>query len=191
MRHPKQSTLALQAGGDLSAFARWRTERHLARCGQCRDEMAGFEAMRSTMADLLEMPELPWNRIAAEMRANIRLGLAAGECVRPVEKAGWASRRAGWRVAVAMASITALAVTGLVLERPRPVVDSQNAAQNAARDENASVQTGPDGIGNPAMRLMYRGAERVQLSASAEGSVQAQYTNPVTGYMTVSQVDVQ
>ena len=183
MRHPKQATLALQAGGDLGAFARWRTERHLVKCGQCRDEVAGFEAMRSTMADLLEMPELPWNRIAEEMRANIRLGLAAGECVRPVEKMGWASRRAGWRVAVAMASITALAVTGLVLERPRPVMEP--------RDENAAVQTGPDGIGNQTMKLMYRGAEGVQLSASAEGSVQAQYTNPVTGYMTVSQVDVQ
>jgi hypothetical protein len=183
MRHPNQSTLALQAGGDLGAFVRWRTERHLAKCGQCRDEVAGFEAMRGAMADLLEMPELPWNRIAEEMRANIRLGLSAGECVRPVERAGWASRRAGWRVAVAMASITALAVTGLVLERPRPIVD--------ARDENAAVQTGPDGIGNPAMKLMYRGAEGVQLSASAEGSVQAQYINPVTGYMTVSQVDVQ
>jgi hypothetical protein len=183
MRHPKQATLALQAGGDLSAFARWRTERHLAKCARCRDEVAGFEAMRGTMADLLEMPDLPWNRIAEEMRANIRLGLAAGECVRPVDKAGWASRRAGWRVAVAMASITALAVTGLMLERPRPVVE--------ARDENAGVQTAPDGIGNQAMRLMYRGAEGVQLSASAEGSVQAQYTNPNTGYMTVSQVDVQ
>jgi hypothetical protein len=183
MRHPKQATLALQAGGDLGAFARWRTERHLAKCARCRDEVAGFEAMRGTMADLLEMPDLPWNRIAEEMRANIRLGLAAGECVRPIDKAGWASRRAGWRVAVAMASITALAVTGLMLERPRPIVE--------LRDENAGVQTTPDGIGNPAMRLMYRGAEGVQLSASAEGSVQAQYTNPNTGYMTVSQVDVQ
>jgi hypothetical protein len=84
---------------------------------------------------------------------------------------------------VAMASITALAVTGLMLERPRQLAEP--------REENAAVQTGPDGIGNPTMRLMYRGAEGVQLSAGAEGSVQAQYTNPVTGYMTVSQVDVQ
>jgi hypothetical protein len=184
MRHPKQATLALQAGGDLGAFARWRTERHLANCARCRDEVAAFAAMRGEMADLLEMPELQWSRMAEEMRANIRLGLAAGECVRPVEKAGWASRRAGWRVAVAMASIAALAVTGLMLERPpRPLVEPLY--------ENAGVQTAPDGIGNPAMRLMYRGAEGVQLSASAEGSVQAQYTNPNTGYMTVSQVDVQ
>lgn len=183
MRHPKQDTLALHAGGDLSAFARWRTERHLAICGPCRDEVAEFDAMRRNLADLLEMPELPWNRIAEEMRANIRLGLAAGECVRPVEKAGWISRRGGWRVAVAMASIAALAVTGLMLERPRPAPEQ--------RDENASVQTAPDGIGNQAMRLMYRGAEGVQLSASAEGSVQARSARPVTGYMTVSQVDVQ
>jgi hypothetical protein len=186
MRHPKQATLALQAGGDLGAFARWRTGRHLAKCERCRSEVAEFEAMRGSMADLLQMPELHWNRIAAEMRANIRLGLAAGECVRPVDKSGWASRQAGWRVAVATTIITALAVTGLMLERPRPPI-----YQNATRDENASVQTTPDGIGNPAMRLMYRGAEGVQLSASAEGSVQAQYTNPETGYMTVSQVDVQ
>jgi anti-sigma factor RsiW len=183
MRHPKQATLALHAGGDLRAFARWKTERHLAQCGQCREEVAEFEGMRQNMADLLGMPELPWNRIAEEMRANIRLGLAAGECVRPVEKAAWTSLRAGWRMAVAMASIMALAVTGLVLERPRPPVEP--------RDENAGVQTAPDGIGNPTMRLMYRGAEGVQLSAGAEGSVQAQYTNPVTGYMTVSQVNVQ
>ncbi len=183
MRHPKQATLSLHAGGDLGAFARWRTERHLAICERCRDEVAGFGNLRRSMADLLGMPELPWNRIAEEMRANIRLGLAAGECVRPVEKAGWMPRQAGWRVVVAMASIAALAVTGLVLERPRPAQER--------RDENAGVQTAPDGIGNQAMRLMYRGAEGVQLSAGAEGSVQAQYTNPVTGYMTVSQVDVQ
>jgi hypothetical protein len=183
MRHPKQATLALQAGGDLGAFARWRTERHLASCAQCRDEVAEFGAMRRNVADLLEMPELPWNRIAAEMRANIRLGLAAGECVRPVERASWTSLRNGWRVAVAMASIAALAVTGLMLEHPRPIVEQ--------RDESAGVRTAPDGIGNQNMRLMYRGAEGVQLSASADGSVQAQYTNPVTGSMTVSQVDVQ
>lgn len=186
MRHPKQATLALHAGGDLGALARWRTERHLANCAQCRDEVAAFEAMRSEVADLLEMPELPWNRIAEEMRANIRLGLAAGECVRPVDRLAWPSRRAAWRAAVAMASITALAVTGLMLDHPRQATD----AQNAARDQSA-VQTAPDGIGNEAMRLMYRGAEGVQLSASAGGSVQAQYTSPVTGYMTVSQVDVQ
>jgi len=75
MKHPNQATLALHAGGDLGFFARWRTERHLAQCDRCRDEVDAFVATREIIPDLAEIPELPWNRLAAEMRANIRLGL--------------------------------------------------------------------------------------------------------------------
>jgi hypothetical protein len=132
------------------------------------------------MAELAEVPELPWGLMAAEMRANIRLGLSAGECVRASENRS--SFHLGWRSVVAMASIAALIVTGMVLERPRIRVN---------REESAALQTSPDGIGNQTMRLMYRGAEGVQLSASAGGSVQAHYTDPTTLYMTVSEVDAQ
>ena len=180
MKHPNQAALALHAGGDLSAFARWRMERHLAQCDRCRKEVSAFQAVRNSIADLAEVPELPWGLMAAEMRANIRLGLSAGECVRAHESR--ASFHLGWRSVVAMASIAALIVTGLVLERPRIRVN---------REESAALQTSPDGIGNQTMRLMYRGAEGVQLSASAGGSVQAHYTDPTTLYMTVSEVDAQ
>ena len=82
MKHPNQATLALHAGGDLGFFARWRTERHLRQCDRCRDEVDAFAATREIIPELAEIPEIPWNRLAAEMRANIRLGLEAGECVR-------------------------------------------------------------------------------------------------------------
>ncbi len=181
MRHPNQAALALQAGGDLGAFARWRMERHLANCSRCREEVSAFQSVRNSMSELGEMPELPWSLMAAEMRANIRLGIAAGECVRP---AGGRSRfvHMGWRPMVAMASIAALVVTGIILERPR---------LRPGLPENTALLTAPDGIGNQTMRLMYRGAEGVQLSASAGGSVQAHYTDPNTSYMTVSEVDAQ
>jgi hypothetical protein len=180
MRHPNQAALALHAGGDLGAFARWRMERHLAQCGCCREEVSGFQSVRNSMAELAQVPELPWSLMAAEMRANIRLGLSAGECVRTAERK--LSLHLGWRSAVAMASIAALAITGIILEHPR---------MRFNREENATLQTSPDGIGNQTMRLMYRGADRVQLSASAGGSVQAHYTDPTTLYMTVSEVDAQ
>jgi hypothetical protein len=180
MRHPNQAALALQAGGDLGTYARWRMERHLAGCAPCREEVASFQAMRESMADLARLPELPWNQMAAEMGANIRLGLSAGECVSSANSR--TTLHLGWRSAVAFASIAALAVTGIILERPRLKID---------REENSALQTAPDGIGNQAMRLMYRGAEGVQLSASAGGSVQARYTDPNTLYMTVSEVDAQ
>jgi anti-sigma factor RsiW len=180
MRHPNQATLALHAGGDLDAFARWRMERHLAQCTRCRKEVSAFQSVRNSIAELAEVPELPWNLMAAEMRANIRLGLSAGECVRAAESK--VSFHLGWRSVVAMASIAALIVTGMVLERPRVRFN---------REENATLQTSADGIGNETMRLMYRGADGVQLSASAGGSVQAHYTDPTTLYMTVSEVDAQ
>lgn len=180
MRHPNQAALALHAGGDLGAFARWRMERHLAQCDRCKKEVSGFQTVRDSIAELADVPELPWGLMAAEMRANIRLGLSAGECVRASESRS--TFYLGWRSVVAMASIAALIVTGLVLERPRIRV---------SREETAALQTSPDGIGTQTMRLMYRGAEGVQLSASAGGSVQAHYTDPATSYMTVSEVDAQ
>src|SRR5271169_6208843 len=81
MKHPNEGTLALHAGGDLGLVAGWRTERHLAKCDRCRDSLAAFSELREVLPELAEIPEVPWNRLAAEMRANIRLGLAAGECV--------------------------------------------------------------------------------------------------------------
>src|SRR5262245_31994762 len=88
MRHPEETTLALHSSGDLGWFAGWRTERHVAHCARCRDEVAAYREMREMLPDLAELPEVAWNRLAADMRANIRLGLAAGECVREVEEAG-------------------------------------------------------------------------------------------------------
>src|SRR5262249_2438739 len=122
MKHPNQATLALHAGGDLGFIARWLTGRHLARCGQCRDELAAFEAMRAIVPDLSEVPELSWNRLGAGMRANIRLGLAAGECVKSAEPPlRTLPLFNGARAVVALASVAALLATGLMLERPKPI----------------------------------------------------------------------
>src|SRR5215831_4773166 len=93
MKHPSQATLALHAGGDLGPVARWFTERHVSHCERCREEVEAFQLTRQILPDLAEIPEIPWNRLAAEMKANIRLGLAAGECVRlgdpPLREARW------------------------------------------------------------------------------------------------------
>ena len=82
MTHPDQTILALYAGQDLGWFRRRRTERHLASCRQCRNEVQAFASARDHLVALNELPAISWNRLAIEMKANIRLGLAAGECVR-------------------------------------------------------------------------------------------------------------
>ena len=108
MRHPKLARLALYAGGDLGFLVRWRTDRHVAGCEQCGAEVEALENTLGILPDLAEMPEVSWDRLAAEMKANIRLGLAAGECVRAGEPLGRTPLFGGARAVVAMASLMAL-----------------------------------------------------------------------------------
>jgi hypothetical protein len=184
MKHPNQAALALYAGGDLGFFARWRTERHLAKCESCGEEVASFQATREIVTDLSEIPDIPWNRMAAEMKANIRLGLAAGECVR-VSETPLRERRifTGVRAAVALASIVTLAITGLVME-PRTgekPVDDHTVLQG--------IHNGIEvGGGGRAFRLMNTGATEVTLSPDAEGAMGARYVDPDTGQVTINKV---
>jgi hypothetical protein len=184
MKHPDRATLALHAGGDLGPIARWRTGRHLAECGDCRDEVSAFRGIRSILPELAETPEISWNRLAAEMKANIRLGLAAGECVRigqmPLRETRLFTRA---RAVVAFASVVVLLVTGLVLEHPAPI---------APKYDGVVVQTTADGIqvrgGGQALRLLHSGAQNVQYSVGAQGSMRARYVDPETGYVTINNV---
>jgi hypothetical protein len=191
MKHPNQATLALHAGGDLGFLARWRTDRHLAQCEECRDELDAFAATREIIPELAEIPEVPWNRLAAEMRANIRLGLEAGECVRnddvPLRQTPFFT---GARAAVALASVVALLVTGVMLERPMP------NPTTASVDDSMVVQATTDGIqvwhGGQALRLMnperLDPQQRVTYSPDAQGGMRARFVDPKTGYVTINNV---
>ncbi len=182
MKHPNQEALALYAGGDLGFFARRRMERHLSQCDVCGEEVASFRAVREIVTDLNEMPELQWSRLAAEMRANIRLGIAAGECVRtetPLrESRGFLAARA----AVAFASIVVLLAAGLILQGPTPArADQRTVLQPIA----GGIQIGE---GGSAFRLLNTGAKNVTFSIDAQGSVGARYVDPSTGYVTINNV---
>jgi hypothetical protein len=191
MKHPDQASLALHAGGDLGFFARWRVERHLAGCDRCRDEVDAFTATREIIPDLAEIPEVPWNRLAAEMRANIRLGLEAGECVRAGDVPLRQTPLFTWaRAAVALASIVALLVTGIALERPAP------SPLTAFADDITIVQATDDGIqvrrGARAFRLInphrLDPQQRVTYSTDAQGSMGARYVDPETFNVTINRV---
>lgn len=191
MKHPDQATLALHAGGDLGWFARWRTERHMGKCERCRDEVDAFTGMREIVTDLTEIPEVPWNRLAAEMRANIRLGLEAGECVRsgdvPLRETPLFT---GARAVVAFASIIALLVTGIMLERPAPFGATVHA------DDSMVVQAIGNGIqvgrGDQSLRLMNPDRldpqQRATYSPDAQGSMSARYVDPNTFNVTINNV---
>jgi hypothetical protein len=185
MRHPEETILALHSAGDLGWFAAWRTERHVARCARCRDEVAGFRQVREALPDLAALPEGSWNRIAAEMRANIRLGLAAGECVGEVTEDEPSPLFGKARAVLACASIFTLIVTGLVLERPTPSA-SRTGTVAEAIDNGIQMRAGDQGFG-----LMHAGARSVINTVSAQGTMGARYVDPQTDLVTMTKVYVE
>jgi hypothetical protein len=192
MTHPSQSILALYAGQDLGWFHRWRTERHLAHCRECRMEVRNFASASEELAGLNELPEIPWNRMAAEMKANIRLGLAAGECVRSEPATGllgWPGEwMSGARAVAACASVLALVGASLFLERPTPIAPETAKA-------GAVLRVTADGIelnqGGQTLSLLHVRSGEVSYSAGAQGSMRAGYVDSDTGNVTIDNVYVQ
>jgi anti-sigma factor RsiW len=186
MKHPGEATLALFAGKDLGPLARWRTQRHLDRCPRCRAEVTEFSGLRLEMGDLTELPGISWNRLAAEMKANIHVGLAAGECVRD-SRLG-ASPLLGMRAAIACASVAVLLLAGMLLEKPAPVAIAEQRA-------GVSLQAIHNGLemrdGDQAFVLKNGSAGEVTYSAGAQGSIGARFVDRTTGYMTINTVYVQ
>lgn len=181
--------MALFAGGDLGWLARWNAQRHLAACARCRREVAEFSAVRSEITELGELPELPWNRLAAEMKANIRVGLAAGECVAPYTPP--LDRFPGRRMLVAYASIVALVAAGLWLQHPMPTVTSRPPDGIWLRATDSAIELNE---GGKVLRLMHTRAtdpRDVIQSVGAQGSLRARYVDADTGYVTINNVYVQ
>ena len=150
--------------------------------------LACFGAAREILPELAATPEVAWNRLAAEMKANIRLGLAAGECVRAEDlPAAVAPPFAGARALVAFASVIVLVAAGLVLERPAE-------APGAGPFQGSEVRATANGIqvrgGGGALQILNAGVEanEVTYTPGAQGSMRARYVDSETGYVTVTDV---
>jgi hypothetical protein len=208
MKHPAQSDLALYATGDLPVWQRSLVGLHAAGCADCWGWVAAYRADRESVRQLAaEMPVgVNWDRLAAEMAANVRVGLAAGECVAPrVRKPTLA---AGWRVAAVAAGVTILLVSAWWLNMPRAEsVALGRAIQKIAQarpwhggilaleDQGPLVEISAAGIQlqqNGGTLGMSQGKERpVSVTLSAQGSARARYIDADTGQVTITGVYAQ
>jgi len=192
MSHPSELSLALLAGGDLGVWARWRVRLHLSGCESCRRELEQFEFSRERLRSAPE--ELPgdvnWAPLAAEMKANIHLGLAAGECVGPVVAR---SARRRWHKAVILAPVVvpvvALLLIGVWVGMPRP-----QGAKTAWVD-GTLIEATSGGIelrqGDRMLSLRHPDAGDVTYAADAKGTVRAGYVDAETGQVTIHNVYAQ
>jgi len=184
MKHPSQTNLALFAGGELGRWTRWSVKRHVGICEECQRDISDFSALRAETAVLAELPEVSWDSIAAEMKANIRLGLEAGECVNPhpVSQMVFSPR-----ALAACVSLAALLVVSVFLERPAPRGMDIKTSEPVLETSRAGIHLSEGAQG---IVLLNRHAHQVNDLATGR-AMQQSYVDSETGLVTVNNVYVE
>lgn len=185
--HPSESELSLFAGGDLGLIERWRMSRHVRSCASCeasvRDFRTSAEALLAGAGDL--PPGVNWDRLATEMTGNIRVGLAAGECV------GEAPRKRefhGWRAAAVVCSATMLLFVAWILNVPRKAAPQEFGI--ALRKTELGIQM-REGAG--ALTLLHTNADSQApvISSSSPGQLRTRYVDADSNQVTINNVYAQ
>jgi anti-sigma factor RsiW len=202
-RHLAETGLALYASGDLPFWRGTLVKLHLRRCDECRGLV---EALRRDREELRgsadDMPgNVDWDQLAAEMTANIRVGLAAGECVTPRERK---IASISWRPAAIAAGLVVLMAGAWWLNIPRTdteaigraIRDMASGGRATATQENRDPVVGASSTGvelvenGGQMRIKQGGLEPVMFSVSTQGSASARYVED-TGQVTITATYVQ
>lgn len=204
--HITETDLALYVSRDLTLWDLARVRLHSAGCERCRRTAEEYRKDRTRVREIVsEMPEgLDWERLSSEMTANIRVGLAAGECVAPRRHRAVGL---GWRPAAAMAGLAVLLATGWWLNMPPSTTVALGRAFSAilhGRGSSIELVTEPRGAFVEAtangvelrenggrLGVLQGGPPPVTFSVTSQGSASARYVNGDTGQMTITSVYAQ
>lgn len=202
--HINETDLALYASGDQGAWRALTIRLHIGRCERCRHRMEAYRADRSRVREISNtIPDgVDWDPLAAEMTANIRVGLAAGECVAPRPR----KSPFGWRPAAALTGLAAVLAMAWWLNMPPSATEALGRAMSAivhgrgsagmpVEDRGTVVEASSSGIElreNGNMLGVTQGAARpLAVSISVQGSASARYIDADTGQITITSVYAQ
>jgi anti-sigma factor RsiW len=204
MKHAAETDLALYASGDLSLWRRAALRVHVAGCDPCRKQVEEFRADSAVLRDTAgELPMgVNWDRLSREMTANIRVGLAAGECVAPKKHR---VERLSWKPVAVMAGVAVLLMGAWVLNVPAEQTRSLtsgiarmfggHSAAPAIEDRGTMVEASERGVelrsNGRTLTVSSGTAAPVRVSASLQGTARASYADGDTGQVTITAVYTQ
>jgi hypothetical protein len=186
--HPSEVELALLAGGDCGWIERVRLNHHVSHCDDCQDSVASFADIRSSLHEMalpaVAVDDSDWERLATDMRANIRLGLAAGECVAavPAEPAGrpWFPRFAYGAAGVIVLLGAGMFLRGLLPHTDLPVARAA-VVESTAKGIQVRTSAGT-------MTLLNQSDTEPDQTITSQGAVRARYVDGNTGTVTITSV---
>ncbi len=191
--HATRYELALYAGGELGFWARRRVRGHLRQCADCGREHQALAGMRAgLLGSANDLPQdIEWDRLSSEMKANIHLGLAAGECVAVSQPP---THFTGWRPALIMASAIAVVLLAYWVYRPvGPPPEIARKGISSAPDFLLEASAAGIGLNDHGRVLTIKHPidQDVTFSVSLEGAVRSRYVDAETGQVTINNVYVQ
>jgi len=201
VKHLNEGRMALLAGDDLGFLPSLRAWWHLQGCQRCRASFDAFRENRRAVKQAAdEMPAaIDWARLSEEMTGNIRVGLAAGECVGDYPTK-LRFLRFRWSGATVAAALTVVFVAGFWMNLPAPQADHLAAALRSIVGGSASHDTShtdmlvASGRGIEAKTkwtsLSYLPPDpgAALITVSTRGSVAARSLDDDTGQTTITEV---
>jgi hypothetical protein len=222
-RHTPETDLALYSTGDLPVWRRVQVGLHVRACESCRTRVLAYQADRlQRRSGAEDLPEgLDWDRLSAEMAANIHVGLAAGECVAPRSRRaaqwayGWAAKKtlpgsrggwtAAWRPVALVAGLVMLVSAAWWLNMPSSDSEALSRVMHGivhggrrsvlAEDAGPVVEATSAGVelreNGGALQVSQSGLHPLTVSLSVQGSASAHYIDTDTGQVTITSVYAQ
>lgn len=199
-RHPRPEELALAARGDLPLWDRWRVYRHARQCGVCERELDEYHEVLNTIKMQAEAQGLTsgesaigWQRLEREMIGNIKVGIAAAQCIG--DSSGRVLHR--WKVPALVAGLSLLFVAGWLINVPRDDRDRVMTALRAVAGHRHAaagliLETNPHGVSvrfqGTSLTLLHPASARATASFTSNSSVGVRYIDDETGQVTIANV---
>ena len=127
--HPRETDLALFAGGELGPLSRWRIEKHLQSCEPCRTAVADFFHLQGDLGELSELPSpVDWEGMSLRIRKAV-----AGETESGPAPGGFFPKPLAWQLGLATAAV----FCGFIVVQQFPLQVAEETVITAANEQNA------------------------------------------------------
>jgi hypothetical protein len=197
--HPTLEDLALASRGDLPFFQQRQVKRHVRYCPTCEHELENYRSLvdgikHQSEAEALTTGEmlLDWQRLEREMAGNIKVGIAAAQCIQRSSGDGFHR----WRLPALVAALSVIFVAGWLINVPRDDMDRVvTAFRSAIRSQHPNgivLETNPHGVSvrfqGASLTLLHPTTARATASFTSASSVGERYMDDETGQVTIANV---